>query len=117
MRCDWEMRLRLLGLSLCALGLSALTGVPAGATGSHDAANPVVTNVAVTFPSQGVMVGYTRPAPSDGSAAHFQAVAQGIVSPTGAQIAQEITLSGGVPRARDPAKLRRNWFELRRSHL
>jgi len=38
------MRLRLLGLSLCALGLSALTGVPAGATGSHDAANPVVTN-------------------------------------------------------------------------
>jgi predicted membrane protein DUF2207 len=38
------MRLRLLGLSLCALGLSALTGVPAGATGSHGAADPVVTN-------------------------------------------------------------------------
>jgi hypothetical protein len=38
------MRLRLLGLSLCALGLSALTGVPAGATASHGAADPVVTN-------------------------------------------------------------------------
>jgi hypothetical protein len=38
------MRLRLLGLTLCALGLSALTGVPAGATDSHGAADPVVTN-------------------------------------------------------------------------
>jgi hypothetical protein len=43
-RCDWAMRLRLLGLSLCALGLSVLTGVPAGATGSHGSADPVVTN-------------------------------------------------------------------------
>lgn len=55
------------------------------------------TTVAVTFPAQGIVLEYSRPAPSDGSAAHFQAVAQGIVSPTGAQIAQEITLSGGVP--------------------
>ncbi|TCC64592.1 DUF2207 domain-containing protein [Kribbella pittospori] len=38
------MRLRLLGLSLCALGLTALTGLPAGATGSSGAADPVVTN-------------------------------------------------------------------------
>lgn len=38
------MRLRLLGLSLCALGLTALTGLPAGATGSNGAADPVVTN-------------------------------------------------------------------------
>jgi hypothetical protein len=55
------------------------------------------TTVAVTFPKQGLVFEYIRPAPSDGSAAHFQAVAQGIVSPTGAQIAQEITLNGGVP--------------------
>src|SRR5688500_9732828 len=39
------MRLRLLGLTLCALGLSALAGVPAGATDSHGAADPVVTNL------------------------------------------------------------------------
>jgi predicted membrane protein DUF2207 len=38
------MRLRLLGLSLCALGLTALTGLPAGAAGSSGAADPVVTN-------------------------------------------------------------------------
>lgn len=64
----------------------------------HDkAGNPVVTTVAVTFPSRGVIVEYTRPAPSDGSAAHFQAMAQGMVSPGGAQIAQVISLSGGVP--------------------
>ena len=38
------MRLRLLGLSLCALGLLGLTAVPAGAAGSGAAADPVVTN-------------------------------------------------------------------------
>src|SRR5215470_8575215 len=38
------MRLRLLGLSLCALGLFGLTAVPAGAAGSGAAADPVVTN-------------------------------------------------------------------------
>lgn len=58
---------------------------------------PSETTVAVTFPTQGLIFEYTRPAPSDGSAAHFQAMAQGAVSPTGAQIAQVITLSGGVP--------------------
>ena len=64
----------------------------------HDkAGNSVVTTVAVTFPSRGVIVEYTRPAPSDGSAAHFQAMAQGMASPGGAQIAQVISLSGGVP--------------------
>jgi hypothetical protein len=41
------MRLRLLGLSLCALGLLGLSAVPAGATsssGTGAAADPVVTN-------------------------------------------------------------------------
>ncbi len=41
------MRRRLLGVSLCALGFLALTGVPAGATdqaGGSAAADPVVTN-------------------------------------------------------------------------
>jgi len=38
------MRLRLLGTSLCALGLAALTGVPAGATTTHSTADPVVTS-------------------------------------------------------------------------
>jgi hypothetical protein len=38
------MRLRLLGLSLCALGLLGLTTVPAGAAGGGTAADPVVTN-------------------------------------------------------------------------
>lgn len=38
------MRLRVLGLSLCALGLSVLTGLPAGATDSQATADPVVTN-------------------------------------------------------------------------
>lgn len=43
-RCDWAMRLRLLGLSLCALGFLALTGVQAGATANRGSADPVVTN-------------------------------------------------------------------------
>jgi hypothetical protein len=34
--------------------------------------------VAATFPAQGVIVEYERPAPSNGSAAHFQAIAEGI---------------------------------------
>ncbi|HEY3561892.1 MAG TPA: DUF2207 domain-containing protein [Kribbella sp.] len=38
------MRLRLLGLSLCALGLLGLSAVPAGAAGSSATADPVVTN-------------------------------------------------------------------------
>ncbi len=38
------MRLRLLGTSLCALGLAALTGVPAGATTTHSTADPVVSS-------------------------------------------------------------------------
>jgi hypothetical protein len=59
--------------------------------------HPVVTNVAVTFPSQGVIVGYTRPAPSDGSAAHFQAMAQSMPSRNGGSEGQVITLDGGVP--------------------
>jgi hypothetical protein len=59
--------------------------------------NPVVTNVAVTFPSQGVIVGYTRPAPSDGSAAHFQAMAKSMPSPSGGSEGSVITLTGGVP--------------------
>jgi hypothetical protein len=59
--------------------------------------NPVMTNVAVTFPSQGVIVGYTRPAPSDGSAAHFQAMAQSMPSPNGGSEGHVIILDGGVP--------------------
>jgi len=38
------MRLRLLGVSLCALGFLALTGVHAGATAGSATADPVVTN-------------------------------------------------------------------------
>jgi hypothetical protein len=38
------MRLRLLGLSLCALGLLGLSTVPADAAGGSSAADPVVTN-------------------------------------------------------------------------
>ena len=38
------MRSRLLGLSLCALGLFGLTAVPAAAAGAGTAADPVVTN-------------------------------------------------------------------------
>jgi hypothetical protein len=55
------------------------------------------TNVAVTFPVQGMIIGYTRPAPSDGSAAHFRAVAQSMPSPSGASEGQVISLNGGVP--------------------
>jgi hypothetical protein len=49
------------------------------------------TNVAVTFPSQRVIVEYERPAPSNGSASHFQAMAKGIHD------AQVVRLGGGVP--------------------
>ncbi len=38
------MRLRVLGLSLCALGLMGLTAAPAGAAGSDSAADPAVTS-------------------------------------------------------------------------
>lgn len=55
------------------------------------------TTVAVTFPRQGIVIEYTRPAPSTGTAAHFQAMAQGMVAPTGAQIGGVITLNSGVP--------------------
>lgn len=55
------------------------------------------TNVAVTFPAQGMIIGYTRPAPSDGSAAHFQAMTQSMPSPSGASEGQVISLNGGVP--------------------
>jgi hypothetical protein len=63
----------------------------------NEAGNPVVTTAAVTFPSQGVIIGYTRPAPSDGSAAHFQAMAQSMPSPNGRSEGQVISLDGGVP--------------------
>ena len=49
------------------------------------------TNVAVTFPSRRVIVEYERPAPSNGSAAHFQAVAKGM------RHAQVVRLGGRVP--------------------
>jgi hypothetical protein len=51
----------------------------------------VEKTVAVTFPSQRVIVQYTRPAPSNGSAAHFQAMAKGIND------AQVVRLGGRVP--------------------
>jgi hypothetical protein len=50
-----------------------------------------ITNVAVTFPSRRVIVEYQRPAPSNGSAAHFQAMARGIKD------AQVLRLGGRVP--------------------
>lgn len=49
------------------------------------------TDVAVTFPSRRVIVEYERPAPSNGSAAHFQAVAEGFNQ------AKVVRLGGGVP--------------------
>lgn len=55
------------------------------------------TTVAVTFPVHGVVLEYTWPAPSDGSAAHFQAMAQSMISPSGAQAGQLITLSSHTP--------------------
>jgi hypothetical protein len=58
---------------------------------------PTQTTVAVTFPSQGVIVGYTRPAPSNGSAAHFQAMLHSMLSPSGVPEAEVITLNGTVP--------------------
>lgn len=51
---------------------------------------PTERTVAVTFPSPRLIVEYTRPAPSNGSAAHFEAVAQGIDG-------QVVRLGGGVP--------------------
>jgi hypothetical protein len=51
----------------------------------------VEKTVAVTFPAQRVIVQYTRPAPSNGSAAHFQAVADGV------NHARVVNLGGGVP--------------------
>jgi hypothetical protein len=50
-----------------------------------------ITNVAVTFPSRRVIVEYERPAPSNGSAAHFRAMAAGIND------AQVVRLGGRVP--------------------
>jgi hypothetical protein len=50
-----------------------------------------ITDVAVTFPSRRVIVEYERPAPSNGSAAHFQAMARGI---NGAKV---VRLGGRVP--------------------
>jgi hypothetical protein len=48
---------------------------------------PRERTVAVTFPARGVIVEYTRPAPSNGSAAHFRAVGEGIQG-------SEFTLNG-----------------------
>jgi hypothetical protein len=53
--------------------------------------------MAVTFPAQGMIVEYTRPAPSDGSAAHWQALTTSMPSPSGASEGQVISLGGGVP--------------------
>jgi hypothetical protein len=39
-----------------------------------------IGTVAATFPGRGVIVEYTRRAPSDGSAAHFRAMARGLPS-------------------------------------
>ena len=49
------------------------------------------TDVAVTFPSRRVIVEFERPAPSNGSAAHFQAMAEGNNK------AQVVRLGGRVP--------------------
>jgi hypothetical protein len=47
--------------------------------------------VAVAFPSKRVIVAYERPAPSNGSAGHFHAMAAGIND------AQVVRLGGRVP--------------------
>jgi hypothetical protein len=57
-------------------------------SGKHSAG---ITDVAVTFPSRRVIVEYERPAPSNGSAAHFQAMARGIND------AKVVRLGGRVP--------------------
>ena len=55
------------------------------------------TAVAVTFPAQGMIMMYINPAPSDGSAAHFQSMTQSMPSRNGGSEGQVITLPGGVP--------------------
>ncbi|MGH3008349.1 MAG: hypothetical protein ACRDLM_02915 [Gaiellaceae bacterium] len=55
------------------------------------------TAVAATFPAQGMIMEYTRPAPSDGSASHFQSMTESMPSRNGGSEGQVITLSGGVP--------------------
>jgi hypothetical protein len=49
------------------------------------------TNVAVAYPSRRVIVEFERPAPSDGSAAHFRAMAKGMNE------ARLVRLGGRVP--------------------
>jgi hypothetical protein len=55
------------------------------------------TAVAATFPAQGMIVMYIKPAPSDGSASHFQSMTGSMPSRNGGSEGQVITLSGGVP--------------------
>lgn len=57
---------------------------------------PSPTAVAVTFPAQDVIIEYIRPAPSDGSAAHFQSMTQSMPSRNGGSEGHVITLNGGV---------------------
>ena len=90
-----------LGGSLSLPNSTGLEASDAGAVWSASLTDQdsggTVTTVAVTFPVQGVVMEYTHPAPSDGSAGHFQAMADAMVSPGGTPIAQVITLPGGVP--------------------
>jgi len=55
------------------------------------------TAVAVTFPAQGMIMEYIRPAPSDGSASHFQSMTESMPSRNGGSEGRVITLNGGVP--------------------
>jgi hypothetical protein len=59
------------------LGRSTSVGAVWGIV-SHRAGRKTGAVVAATFPAQGVIIEYERPAPSSGSAAHFQAMANGI---------------------------------------
>lgn len=67
------------------------------ASGTDQTTGVTTTTVAVTFPAQGMVFEYTRPAPSDGSASHFQAMTKSMPSRRGGSAGQVISLNGGVP--------------------
>src|SRR5947209_14546440 len=56
------------------------------------AGGATTTAVAVTFPAQGMVMEYITPAPSDGSAAHFQSMTASMPSRNGGSEGQVITL-------------------------
>ena len=61
------------------------------------ASQGATTAVAATFPAEGMIMEYIKPAPSDGSALHFQSMTESMPSRNGGSEGQVITLKGGVP--------------------